>query len=235
METMIFTDDAYGDYKRTVAQKPAETGGVLIGKPSDPFKVLKFDFCPPDKNLDGSYVQSATRFGIDADYINWRIENDWGPQGLYVLGFLHSHPGRMSTLSGGNMNGVAGDIPLLTACLEATEMKAAGIHQLLAPITTFRADGSDEIHGWMLRRGSRVPEKINIVVEEDVRPSRIENPPHSQNKIADTIDDLVLRRRGLLQNPALTFGDRRVARQLYAKAMAAIPLVQSESIGGESS
>ena len=219
MKEMVFTPKAYTEYKRTVAKHPPETGGILIGRPDDPFVIRDFRFCPPSKSKDGSYNLSLTHFGIDADYINWAIDNEWGPNGEYVIGFLHSHPRGVTSLSGGNMDGVAGDIPLLTACLEAPEMKAAGINQLLAPITTFDTKGADEIHGWMLHRGSRKPEKVEVVIQSDetAKPDAevLRDPTNAD---ADLIDDFVLRRRALLGRSGLGISDKLLARRLYAKA-----------------
>lgn len=230
MEKMIFTRRAYDEYKRTVAKHPAETGGVLVGKPDDPLVIRDFRFCPPSRNDDGSYNLGVTHFGIDADYINWAIDNEWGPNGLYVIGFLHSHPRGVTRLSGGSMDGVAGDIPLLTACLEAPQMKAAGINQLLAPITTFDADGMDQLHGWMLRRGSKSPEAVEVVIEEKGRVKAAEvKIEASSNSEADLIDSFVLRRRALLSRRELGFFDKALARRLYAKVVAsAIPDVKSD-------
>lgn len=221
MAKMIFKENAYKEYKRTVARHPPETGGVLVGRPDDPFVVRDFRFCPPARNDGGGYNLGATHFGIDADYINWAIDHEWGPNGLYVIGFLHSHPRGVTRLSGGDMKGVAGDIPLLTACLEAPEMKAAGVNQLLAPIATFRADGSDELHGWMLRRGSREPEKVEVVIEEGKVREPVPAAAQPVSPAADLIDGLVLRRRALLDRPELGFRDRMLARKLYARAISA--------------
>lgn len=225
MQTMTFSARAYSEYKRTVAIHPPETGGLLIGRPDDPFFVTDFRFCPPTRNEDGTYNNSLHHFGIDADYVNWTIDNEWGPNGHYVLGFLHSHPRGVTQLSGGDMGGVAGDIPLLTACLETPEWKAAGVNQLLAPITTFQADGSDQLHGWVLRRGSRRPEQIDIVVADAPKTEAPAFPmpeavlPAPENSDADLIDALVLRRRAILDKPHLTFGDRMLARRLYGQVV----------------
>lgn len=219
MKQMIFTQKAYAEYKRTVAMHPPETGGILIGRPDDPFVIRDFRFCPPSKSDDGSYNLGLTHFGIDSDYINWAIDNEWGPNGEYVIGFLHSHPRGVTSLSGGSMDGVAGDIPLLTACLEAPEMKAAGIEQLLAPITTFDRNGTDEIHGWMLRRGTQRPERVEVVIESVETPLTVGPVVRApSNADADLIDDFVLRRRALLSRSGLGISDRRLARRLYAKA-----------------
>lgn len=224
MEKMIFTKSAYETYERTVAKHEPETGAVLIGDPKEPFVVKEFRFSPPTRLENGEYDHSIRHFALDADYVNWAINNEWGPNGDYVIGFLHSHPRGITELSSGSMDGLSGDIPLLTACLEAPEMKAAGVHQLLAPITPFNADGSDNLHGWMLRRGSVKPERIEIVIEHEKRGATIDTPPVvdvlPDNPDADLIDTLVLRRRAMLDKPGLRFLDRVLARRLYGRVVA---------------
>ena len=103
-------------------------------------------------------------------------------------------------------------------------MRAAGVNQLLAPITTFNADGTDNLHGWMLQRGSREPEKVQIVIEDELdrvdEQLRSATEIHPENHDADLIDTLILRRRACLDHPHLRLWDRWLARRLYSKVVA---------------
>ncbi len=161
-ETLIrMTPRVYRDYRRTIARHKPETAAILGGRLDDPMLITEFRFCPPLKKND-HYQSSGAHVDIDAELMNWTVLNEWEPNGLYILGFWHSHPRGVSSPSGRG-----GDLEFFKNCLENEAAIAAGWDRVLAPITTFDKAGKDMVHGWSYGRGEKRPESANVVVEHN--------------------------------------------------------------------
>ncbi|MEQ8694289.1 MAG: hypothetical protein RIC85_03055 [Gammaproteobacteria bacterium] len=236
MQEIVFTSAAYDQYKTTVAKHPPETGAMLIGSLRAPNRVTAVRLLLPTALPDGSYKVGSTFFGFDRSYADFVINYELEPNGLSLLGFLHSHPAGCTRLSGGARGSVHGDIAAFTAILDLPAAQEMGIAQLLTPITTFNPDGSDQIHGWILRRGSSEPEPAEIIIEDRTdRPEALSagQAQHTDAalKAADIIDTLLRRQHQILRRPELGFLGRLQARFLYARGTAAVIQAQLSDRG----
>ncbi|MBL4806478.1 MAG: hypothetical protein JKY31_04225, partial [Rhodobacteraceae bacterium] len=118
-DTVIrLTPRVYHDYRKSIAQHAPETAAILGGRLDKPNLITEFRFCPPEKR-NGAYQSSSTYVSVDADLMNWIILNEWQPNGLYVLGFWHSHPRGVTGLSG-----KGGDIGLFDQFLQSEDARA---------------------------------------------------------------------------------------------------------------
>ncbi|GHS92917.1 hypothetical protein FACS1894203_5520 [Bacteroidia bacterium] len=81
---MRFTESAYNEIINTIASRPAESGGLLIGREDD-FIVRKFLF-------DKGAKTTRTTYSFDTNYLNPEIKRLWDEEGLSCIGFIHSHP-----------------------------------------------------------------------------------------------------------------------------------------------
>ncbi len=78
----------------TVGRFPAETGGAFGGAESDGI-TSSFHF-------DKSSQTSAVTYTPDHQHLNHIFKTEWNPNGIRLMGFVHSHPGRMSQPSRGD-------------------------------------------------------------------------------------------------------------------------------------
>lgn len=166
------TPSVYRDYKRTIARQPPETCAILGGRLDQPDTITEFRFCPPGKR-NGEYESSSAFVLVDAEYMNWTILNEWEPNGLYAVGIWHSHPAGVTSPSG-----QGGDLGLFEKCLNSDDARACGWNRLLAPISTFNKDGTDNIHGWTYDRGAKSakPAEVKIVHQgNDYSPREFED------------------------------------------------------------
>ncbi len=146
------------DYKNSIARHEPETVALLGGHLDEPDLITDYKFCPPDK-VRGEYQRSSAHVSVDADFMNWVITDEWAPNDKYVLGIWHSHPRGVTSPSGRG-----GDLGFFEACLQSEDARAKGWNKLLAPITTFDADGKDTIHGWTYERGHGSAQKASIFI-----------------------------------------------------------------------
>lgn len=158
------THEVWSQIKATVGSKPAETGGPLGGSRKG-FLVEHFYF-------DYSSTRSAATYSPDDAELNRIFKNDWNPRGLYLLGFVHSHPAGICRPSGG-------DIHYARQILQAIPE----LDYLLLPIVQSEADtGHFNIHPYAAVRGGRdiaiVPLTLEIqpAAQTDVRPSYSPSP-----------------------------------------------------------
>lgn len=165
---ICFAPAAFAAYQETVPKHPPETCGILGGfLDADPFRVTDFIFSPPRRRRDGGFDASSSHLSIDHEFMNFVVDYQLRPNGKYMLGILHSHPGNYRSLSPGSRYSNTGDIAFFTSCLENDDSPNRNWQYFLAPITTFRADGSDLITGWILKRGSSVPLRCEVIVEPE--------------------------------------------------------------------
>ena len=171
------TPDVYRLYQESIALNPPETFALLGGYLADPFLVTEFRFCPPQRTNGGGYDASAVHINVDHDHMNFIIDYEWKPAGKYCLGIWHSHPGQATRPSVGDDATNTGDIAFFTSCLNHDDSPDRAWRYFLAPITTF-ANDRDQVHGWVLPRGSRTPERCHVVVD-----------PYAQTGLDDFISD----------------------------------------------
>jgi len=159
------TSDVYRQYLDSIAISPPETFAILGGHLDDPFLVTDFRFCPPTRTSSGDYDASAVHINIDHDFMNFVVDKEWKPAGKYMLGIWHSHPSAVTRPSNGDPATNTGDVVFFSSCLDHDDSPDRSWRYFLAPITTFTADGTDEIHGWVLKRGSNIPRRCHMVLD----------------------------------------------------------------------
>jgi hypothetical protein len=86
--------DAFKQIAETIGQHPAETGGAF-GGPEAEERITSFHF-------DNSARISSVTYSPDHVFLNHLFKEHWNPSGLRLKGFVHSHPGRSCTPSGGD-------------------------------------------------------------------------------------------------------------------------------------
>lgn len=158
------TTEVYRLYEDSVAHHAPETFALLGGHLDDPFLISEFRFCPPQRTTGGRYDASSVHINVDHELMNFIIDHEWKPAGKYCLGIWHSHPGQSTQPSVGDDATNTGDIAFFTSCLENDDSPDRNWRYFLAPITTF-VDDRDQVHGWVLRRGSRKPEPCHVIVD----------------------------------------------------------------------
>jgi hypothetical protein len=163
------TPEVYRQYRDSIALNPPETFALLGGHLDDPFLVTEFRFCPPQRTTNGSYDASSVHINVDHELMNYIIDFEWKPAGKYCLGIWHSHPGNSTQPSVGDDASNTGDIAFFSSCLDNDDSPDRAWRYFLAPITTF-ADDRDQVHGWVLRRGSRTPERCHVIVDPSAAP-----------------------------------------------------------------
>ncbi len=174
-ERVIYlTQQVYQNYKESICQYPPETFALLGGRLDQPFTITDFRFCPPRKNKYGRYDHSATHVNVDHEYMNWVIDQEWRPNGKYILGIWHSHPAAVTSPSYGSPGSNEGDVVFFSSCMEHDDSPNRNWNTFIAPITTFDRNGNDLIHGWTLDKGSDAPisAKVQLIEECESIPQR---------------------------------------------------------------
>ncbi len=92
---LYMTYEAYQSVMRSVASRPAETGGILLG-PIDSDEVTGFYF-------DGSADCTGGTYSPNHPVLVSKMKSEWVPSGLDMKGFVHSHPGDYARLSPGDL------------------------------------------------------------------------------------------------------------------------------------
>ena len=169
------TADVWRTYKQTIAKHPPETVALLGGNLAEPYRISEFKFLPPRMGTNG-YDASRVHINVDADVMNWIIDKEWKPNGLYMLGIWHSHPNGSARPSVGDPASNQGDLSFAANCLAHDDSPGRNWATFLMPITTFAADGSDTVHGWVLQRGSSTPLSVPVIVES-AQAARVETQP----------------------------------------------------------
>ncbi|PVE49873.1 hypothetical protein [Rhizobium rhizogenes] len=133
----------------SVGRLPPEHFAVLGGYLDDPFRITDLQPMAP---LDGDngFRSSNVAVTLDGPRIEYYANTCLYPFGKYILGIMHSHPGCMTTLSGGVAGSGQGDIPSMQAHLEAAARMGDPWHNFIAPIVT--QPGPDpKITTWIVR------------------------------------------------------------------------------------
>ncbi|MDO8632599.1 MAG: Mov34/MPN/PAD-1 family protein [Phycisphaerales bacterium] len=159
------TPEVNRHYLETVALHAPETFAILGGFLDDPYLVTDFRFCPPRRTASGEFDASGEHINLDHDFMNFVVDKEWKPAGKYLVGIWHSHPSGVIRPSRGDPASNTGDIVFFTSCLNNDDSPDRSWRYFLAPITTFGADGSDQIHGWVLDRGSTTPRPCHVIID----------------------------------------------------------------------
>lgn len=83
-ETLFLTDQVLKDISATVGSMPAEQGGMLGGRRATGTATAY--------RFDDSARRSTATYSPDAGGLNKLLREDWNPNGVDLLGFVHSHP-----------------------------------------------------------------------------------------------------------------------------------------------
>lgn len=109
---------AYREIMLSIASQKPETGGILLG-PIEKGEVTEFYF---DKR--GSCT--ASTYSPDHKGLSRMMKTEWLPSGIDMKGFVHSHPGRLDSLS-------VGDLSYIRRLLLANEDMGAFIAPIVIP------------------------------------------------------------------------------------------------------
>ena len=132
-----------------VGTKVPENGMVLGGDPVDGIvRHVVFD--------DGADRTGAT-YSPDVQRLNTLLAEWWGPSGIRLLGFVHSHPGRFGRPS-------AGDLRYATAILKANPH----LERLLIPILTFDPEPTVHAYAAVRNAGEVVVVAVPLEVLDEV-------------------------------------------------------------------
>ena len=228
-QEVTIAPEAWAKYKETICKHPPETVALLGGSLDRPFEISEFRFCPPEKNRRGEYLAGASYLTIDPTYMNFVVDHEWRPNGKYMLGLWHSHPGNFSRLSEGNPEKNEGDVVFFTSCLEADDSPERNWNHFIAPITTFDRDGNDQVHLWILDKGTATPRAGKLIIPELAKAEEtasIPRHPHFAPKEAqrlrfDDYDDAFQgfrERIAAIEAASLAWDEDRAARRGLRRA-----------------
>lgn len=93
---IVMTRSVWRGIFRTVGMLPAESGGILLG-PVGGDEVTGFYFDRTARCTGGTYAP-------DHVTLKQKMKDEWLPYGIDFKGFVHSHPGSLDRLSGGDMH-----------------------------------------------------------------------------------------------------------------------------------
>jgi proteasome lid subunit RPN8/RPN11 len=85
----------HDEIMNAIGKKPAETGGVLGGN--------RKTGCISHFLFDDSAACSGATYSPDVERLNKKTFPAWNDKDIYLIGFVHSHPGRLSKPSGGDI------------------------------------------------------------------------------------------------------------------------------------
>jgi hypothetical protein len=102
---------------------------------------------------------------LNAPFIEYYLNTEVIPFGHFFLGAIHSHPGSMTSLSGGIPGSGRGDIPSMRGQLEAAQRMGYPWEYYIAPIVTHPGD-DPVVTGWILHLDYPEPIPAKIVWEE---------------------------------------------------------------------
>lgn len=94
--TLQLTESVHRQIMAAVGTKAPENGMVLGGDPAD--GVVRHVV------FDDSAERTGSTYSPDHVRLNRLLTEWWGPSGIRLLGFVHSHPGRFARPSGGDLD-----------------------------------------------------------------------------------------------------------------------------------
>lgn len=148
---ILLTQSVYNQILKTVGAFPPEHGGVLGAKKGQPVTAFYFD---------ATGCSSPDGYVPDVAAINAVLADEWMPEGILMVGIVHSHAEDLSVPS-------CGDIGYGIRILEALDT----VDEFYLPIIT--VGETVALHGYVIQRD---PERGYVcrraecaVVEEDER------------------------------------------------------------------
>lgn len=151
--TLSLTRQVYDEIEGTIGCLAAETGGMLGG---DRRKGLVTRF-----HFDGLAAKTGVTYTPDIAELNRVLSEEWGPQGVELVGFVHSHPGGPRRPSGG-------DITYARAILRAIP----DMREVMLPIVMAKPDtGTFELLPFTVFdgtcHGNFIVEALDLAVVDD--------------------------------------------------------------------
>ena len=95
MITIKMDHQVINDIMNTIGSRPPESGGILLG-PVGTNEVTGFYF-------DQGGKCSFATYSPDHVSLMRKMKEEWLPAGIDMKGFVHSHPGRLDWLTGGDL------------------------------------------------------------------------------------------------------------------------------------
>jgi proteasome lid subunit RPN8/RPN11 len=95
MITIRMAHQVINNIMNSVGSQPPESGGILLG-PVGTDEVTEFYF-------DQSGTCSGATYSPDHVSLMRKMKEEWLPTGIDMKGFVHSHPGRLDWLTGGDL------------------------------------------------------------------------------------------------------------------------------------
>lgn len=164
--TVEIMESALRGIMDTIGRHPPERFGILGGSLDTPFRITDFRYCPPRRRHDGRYDHGTAHVNVDADFMNFVIDEEWRPNGKYLVGIVHSHPGSVH-LSSGDEARNEGDLVFFKNCLRHDDSPDRNWKYLIAPIVTFNAAGTVNIHVWIVTLEDPRPQPATLTVISD--------------------------------------------------------------------
>ena len=171
--TVTIDPEPWRLYRESIACNPPETVALLGGSLDAPLHITDFFFLPPPRRGE-RFAHGAAHVELDHAAMNYLVDRVLVPNGKYMLGLWHSHPGGCTAPS-------EPDLRLCGAILRNDDSPGRRWPFFLAPITTFEADGQDRVTAWVLRKGAAafepalfatsVPAPAPLLVPDAARPT----------------------------------------------------------------
>jgi proteasome lid subunit RPN8/RPN11 len=130
---MLMTREVYESLRDTVGTVPPETGGMLGGQRGTGLVDHVF--------LDRTADVSGVTYSPDIDQVNRVLRDEWNPEGINLLGFVHSHPH-------GSVRPSGPDVSYAERILRGIPE----LDRMLLPIAQSRADGDWSLAAYAVDR-----------------------------------------------------------------------------------
>jgi proteasome lid subunit RPN8/RPN11 len=170
------TESALRGIIDTIGRHPPERFGILGGSLDVPFRITDYRYCPPRRDRSGRYDHGTAHVNVDADFMNFVIDEEWRPNGKYLVGIVHSHPGGMKNLSYGDEASNEGDFVFFKNCLRHDDSPERNWKYLIAPIVTFNPAGIPDMNVWVVTLDDPEPRKAELVPIPDVAERAVAEP-----------------------------------------------------------
>lgn len=144
--TITIDPGAWRLYRESIACNPPETVALIAGRLDNPLHITDFFFMAPPRQ-GGTFDHGTAHVALDAMAMNYVVDRVLMPNGKYMLGLWHSHPGGYTAPS-------EPDRRLCAAILRNDDSSGRRWEFFIAPITTFDADGRDRVTAWVMRKGT---------------------------------------------------------------------------------
>lgn len=173
--TVEIVESAYQEMLSTVGARPPETMGMFAVDLDRPNRILSFRYCPPGRMADGTYDRSRGHINVDADYMNFVIDDEWRKRGWDLGGIAHSHPESFNRLTYGDETTNEGDVVFLRNCLRNDDSPGRRWKVCYAPIITFEAGGKPMVHWYAVTLDDPEPLPVIARIIPDASLARARN------------------------------------------------------------